>query len=200
MANTSNGKKSGGSKKPSSGNARYKTTSGGNRTSSSRGGAKKAALNPRSIIILAIVVLVVIALLVVSYKLGWIDLSKINDSFTQQSNGTSTNNNGGGNGGNTVTDLAGTNIDGDYLAVHFIDIGQGDAIVMMLPDGKIFVLDAGSTSTGLATIRAGYLSYLSDTLHVDEVDYLLISHPDTDHYNMAGNVLDTYVVHNVLSQ
>ena len=89
-------------------------------------------------------------------------------------------------------------LDGNCLEVHFVNIGQGDAIVVMLPDGKIFVIDAGSTTSPVADERAKYLAYLSDDLHVDEVDYLLVTHPDADHYNFAGNILDTYDVKNVI--
>lgn len=198
MANASGGKKSAGGKKPSSGNNRYKTTSGGKRPSSSRGGAKKIALNPRSIVILAIVVLVVIALLVVSYKLGWIDLTKINDSFTQQSNGSSSTDKGGTSGG-SVSGLAGTDIDGAALSVHFIDIGQGDAISIKLPDGKFFLIDAGSGSGAYPSTatKNKYSSYLTDTLSIGEIDYLMITHPDADHVNMASKILDDFVVKNI---
>ena len=88
--------------------------------------------------------------------------------------------------------------DGTCLEVHFLNIGQGDAIVIMLPDGKIFVIDAGSTSTGLDTIRTNYLAYLADNLNVDKIEYLLITHPDTDHYNMAGALIDAYDVDNII--
>lgn len=89
-------------------------------------------------------------------------------------------------------------IDGDNcLEVHFINIGQGDAIVCMLPDGKNLLLDAGSGTNVSNAIRTAYRKYLSDNLNLNKVDYMVISHPDSDHVNMASEVLDNYDVDNI---
>lgn len=84
------------------------------------------------------------------------------------------------------------------LEVHFIDIGQGDAIVMMLPDGKIFIIDAGSGTNASKNTRESYDKYLSDNLYVDKVEYMLVTHPHTDHYNLLDGVLQSYQVEEVI--
>ncbi len=88
-------------------------------------------------------------------------------------------------------------LEGDILEVHFIDIGQGDAIVAMLPDGKILLIDAGSGTSVSNATKAKYNTYLERTLAVDEIDYMIITHPDSDHVNMAQDVLKNYDVHNI---
>ena len=83
------------------------------------------------------------------------------------------------------------------VEVHFIDIGQGDAIAVMLPDGKTFLIDAGSGTSVSAATRTEYMNYLSDILAIDVVDYLLVTHPDSDHVNLASGVLEEYDVKNI---
>lgn len=115
----------------------------------------------------------------------------------------------GNDGGNTQILPAYTAIGGDITVgtevaldnivfeAHFIDVGQGDAIVLEFGDGKTVMIDAGSTSPGLADCRAETLAYL-EHIEVDKIEYLIVTHPDTDHYNMLEAVMDAYVVDNVI--
>ena len=80
------------------------------------------------------------------------------------------------------------------LEVHFIDVGQGDGIVIMLPDGKIFFIDGGSGTSASKQTRQSYNNYLKNNLYVDKVEYLVVTHPHTDHYNLLDSVLDFYDV------
>lgn len=88
-------------------------------------------------------------------------------------------------------------LDGECLEVHFIDVGQGDGIVCMLPDGKILLIDAGSGTRANEETRTEYKNYLKDILNVDAIDYMIITHYDSDHSNMAKEVLDTYDVYEI---
>lgn len=84
------------------------------------------------------------------------------------------------------------------LEVHFIDIGQGDAMAIMLPDGKIFFIDAGSGTNASKSTKESYNKYLSDNLHVDKVEYMVVTHSHTDHFNLFEGVLTQYQVDMVL--
>lgn len=88
-------------------------------------------------------------------------------------------------------------LDGACIEVHFIDVGQGDAIALMLPDGKRFLIDAGSGTSVSNATRNKYDAYLTDDLSLGTIDYLLITHPDSDHVNMASMILDDFEVKNV---
>ena len=79
-------------------------------------------------------------------------------------------------------------LDNVVFEAHFIDVGQGDAIVLEFQDGKTVMIDAGSTSPGLADCRAETLAYL-EHIEVDKIEYLIVTHPDTDHYNMLEAVI-----------
>ena len=88
-------------------------------------------------------------------------------------------------------------LDNIVFKAHFIDVGQGDAILLEFGDGKTVMIDAGSTSSGLADCRTETLAYLGNA-GVDKIEYVIVTHPDTDHYNMLEAVMDAYVVDNVI--
>ena len=84
---------------------------------------------------------------------------------------------------------------GDKLKVHFIDVGQGDAIYMQLPDGKDMLIDAGDRDSDITADLLDYLNGLG-TL-VDGLDYLMLTHTDSDHVGGMDEVLENYVVKKV---
>lgn len=60
------------------------------------------------------------------------------------------------------------------LEVHYIDIGQGDATLIMC-DGDAMLIDAGDNSKGTAV--QNYLQKQG----IKELDYVIGTHPDADH-------------------
>jgi competence protein ComEC len=74
----------------------------------------------------------------------------------------------------------------DALRVTFLDVGQGDAAIVELPDGAVWLVDAGGNASahdlaaaakpGDAVTRA-----LAAYGH-DRIDLAIISHPHPDHY------------------
>lgn len=62
------------------------------------------------------------------------------------------------------------------MRVHFLDVGQGDCSLVELPDGKILLIDGGAGEESATRI----MRYLN-ALKIDVIDYLLITHADTDH-------------------
>lgn len=74
------------------------------------------------------------------------------------------------------------------LSVHYIDVGQGDSTLVLCPNGNSMLIDAGSTSgTSAATLRTYITSQLRQT--GGDIDYLIVSHPDADHYNLIPDAL-----------
>ena len=70
---------------------------------------------------------------------------------------------------------AGTRKAGE-MRVHFLDVGQGDCEIVELPDGKIMLIDGGANEESATRI----MRYLN-ALQIDTIDYLLITHADSDH-------------------
>ena len=75
------------------------------------------------------------------------------------------------------------------LQIHFIDVGQGDATLILCPNGTSILADAGSTSgRSPDEIREYLLHQIED--RGGDIDHLIVSHPDADHYNLVREVLD----------
>lgn len=72
------------------------------------------------------------------------------------------------------------------LKVTFIDVGQGDSEFVQLPDGKTMLIDAGEVVSGSTVV-----DYLKD-LGVKKVDYLVGSHPHSDHIGGLADVIDEF--------
>lgn len=82
------------------------------------------------------------------------------------------------------------------LKVHFIDVNQGDAIYIELPDGKDMLIDGGSKTP--VAVRTEFVDYIANLKGSEtKLDYLVVTHPDTDHYNMLKPILETYEIKNI---
>ena len=78
------------------------------------------------------------------------------------------------------------------LKVHFVDIGQGDAEYIELPNGRNVLIDGGPTAgTGERSI-AQFLS----RKNVTKLDYVVLTHPHADHYNGLKYVFSNLPVAN----
>jgi beta-lactamase superfamily II metal-dependent hydrolase len=74
------------------------------------------------------------------------------------------------------------------FSVHFIDVGQGDAILVEVGDADILI-DGGPSGTGV-------LSYLAGQ-HLPDIDLLVATHPHADHIGGLDDVLARYDVREV---
>lgn len=77
------------------------------------------------------------------------------------------------------------------LTVHFIDVGQGDSILAVLPDGKTILTDAGEKEQGAVVVN-----YLHN-LGIKKIDYLIGTHPHADHIGGMAEVIDAFPVGSV---
>ncbi|HET6466074.1 MAG TPA: DNA internalization-related competence protein ComEC/Rec2 [Nitrospiria bacterium] len=66
------------------------------------------------------------------------------------------------------------------LRVTFLDVGQGDAAWVEMPDGKTMLIDGGGTYGNYDLGRLAVAPYLWNTGHW-RIDYLVASHPQLDH-------------------
>ncbi len=84
--------------------------------------------------------------------------------------------------------------DGSFY-ITFVQMGQGDCCIMATPKGRIVMIDCGSDSreqkeeTFLKRVR-GVLYNKKFLKGSKTVDALILTHPDTDHYNHLRKVLD----------
>ena len=72
------------------------------------------------------------------------------------------------------------------LRAHYIDVGQGDAIYIELPNGQNMLIDAGPRDS-----KDKVLSYLASQ-GVTRIDYVVATHPHEDHIGGMPDVLLKY--------
>ncbi len=77
------------------------------------------------------------------------------------------------------------------MEVHFIDVGQGDAILVEA-DNSAMLIDAGDSNN-----RSVITDYL-DSQHITKLDYVIATHPHSDHIGGLDTVLNTYEVERIL--
>ncbi|PIT88711.1 MAG: hypothetical protein COU29_00470 [Candidatus Magasanikbacteria bacterium CG10_big_fil_rev_8_21_14_0_10_36_32] len=77
--------------------------------------------------------------------------------------------------------------------IIFFDVGQGDATLVRFEDGSKMLVDCGPDRTILKKLGQ-YLPFYDRT-----IDYLLITHPDNDHYGGCVDVLRRYQVKNIIT-
>ncbi len=72
------------------------------------------------------------------------------------------------------------------LRIHYLDVGQGDSTLIELPDGKVMLIDGGR---GDDNANNAILRYLN-ALKISEIDYLVVTHTDSDHCGGLDEVLE----------
>lgn len=77
------------------------------------------------------------------------------------------------------------------LEIHFIDVGQGDSCLIITPSNKKILIDGGEGKTDVL------LSYLLDR-RIKTIDYIIISHFDSDHCNGLIDIIQSLKVKNIM--
>lgn len=92
---------------------------------------------------------------------------------------------------NTVTPPTSEPEPAGTLTVRFLDVGQGDAILIRSPEGKTLLIDGGRSMTRMAEHMQKY--------GIDKIDLMVASHADADHIAglvEAAKAKPTYFVNN----
>lgn len=82
------------------------------------------------------------------------------------------------------------------LRIFFIDVGQGDSTLIITPDKKTVLIDGGG-SDSFDVGEKVLLPYLLDR-RILKVDYVLISHFDTDHCGGILTIMEKVKVKNII--
>ena len=77
------------------------------------------------------------------------------------------------------------------LVCHYIDVGQGDSEFVELPNGESMLIDAGPAESGDTVVN-----YIQ-SLGYDRINYLVATHPHSDHIGGMKRVVDSFTIDNV---
>ena len=145
---------------------------------------------------------IIIALIVLAALLLALSFTPVGDEIIAKIRGISADDDRGGGSDKVFTAIGGNIVSGSGeillenvgFEAHFIDVGQGDAILLKFPGNVEVMIDGGTTSSGLADYRIELVGYLNDVVSDDTIEYMIVTHPDTDHYTMLEAVMDAFVV------
>ncbi|HSK65155.1 MAG TPA: DNA internalization-related competence protein ComEC/Rec2 [Pyrinomonadaceae bacterium] len=93
-----------------------------------------------------------------------------------------------------------TGVSDGKLRIDFLDVGQGDAAVVTLPDGRTLLVDGGGATnqsqikTDKRSIGDAVVSEYLWWRGLDTVDYVLPTHADTDHIDGLNDVVRNFTV------
>ena len=118
-----------------------------------------------------VLLLILSSLFVVAYFMGWLDKFLKKEPILSTAGGYST----------TVDTL-------NDLKVNFLDVGQGDCIIIELPDGKNMIIDSGENKE----VVKDEIEDFTTKNKIDTFDYVILTHQDSDHAGNMGWVIDNY--------
>ena len=77
---------------------------------------------------------------------------------------------------------------GDDMRVHFLDVGQGDSILIESPNDEYMLIDGGDKGSGDEIV-----AYLQQR-GIDTLDVVVATHPDADHIGGLIDVLENVTI------
>jgi competence protein ComEC len=81
------------------------------------------------------------------------------------------------------TGVLGQEVASCVLRVHFLDVGQGDCILVQFPNGQNMLVDAGKNDS------AGTIIEYLQAMGITSLDYLVGTHPHEDHIGSLDQVI-----------
>lgn len=84
------------------------------------------------------------------------------------------------------------------IKIYFVDVGQGDSTLIQTIEGKNILIDGGGSEFGSFDVGESILlPYLLDR-RITTIDYLMISHFDSDHIGGIFSIIEHLKVKNII--
>lgn len=94
------------------------------------------------------------------------------------------------------------NINAKFLitnsTITFLDVGQGDSTVIILPRGKTILVDTGGSFFSNSSISLNKTIPYLNSLGINKIDLLILTHGDYDHMGDATYLVDNISVEKVI--
>ena len=76
--------------------------------------------------------------------------------------------------------------------IHVLDVGQGDALLLRLPNNKSLLIDCGTKEKANDTVS--YIGQFLKNEKLSRIDYFVLTHSDTDHVGAGENIINNFEV------
>ena len=86
-----------------------------------------------------------------------------------------------------------TSILEEVIKIHFLDVGQGDCI-LITSDSGVILIDSSLKKT---SVTKDICDYIKD-LGIKEIDYFILTHPHADHIGGAPTIINTFEIKNII--
>ncbi len=84
------------------------------------------------------------------------------------------------------------------LKIFFIDVGQGDSMLINTPSGKTILVDGGGSEVGSFDVGENILLPFLLDKNIMTIDYMMFSHFDSDHCEGLLTILNKLKVKNII--
>jgi len=81
-----------------------------------------------------------------------------------------------------------------HLTVTFLDVGQGDSILVEFPQGKRMLIDGGGLPEGRFDIGKNVIAPFLREKKIRRIDYLVLTHADPDHILGLNFIASTFSI------
>ena len=132
---------------------------------------RRSSLRKAPIVVTILLLLAVVAFLLFNYGEKWFGISFFE---TEETGGTAQQ-------------------PGDEVQFHFIDVGQGDAILITTPEGNMLI-DSGDLSSDSQKKLDKYLK----SQNIEGFEYVVFTHTDADHIGSGDIIVNNYDVKTVI--
>lgn len=99
---------------------------------------------------------------------------------------------------NLNKDALSSEVSKDDVKIHFVDVDQADCSIIELPNNEIMMIDTGDSTDESKEKLVSYLETIEFEYENNEpvIDYLVLTHPHSDHIGNANYIFKNYLVKN----
>jgi competence protein ComEC len=80
----------------------------------------------------------------------------------------------------------------EFTTISYLDVGQGSATIIENDDGSVILIDGGGNFSDRFNVGHGVIAPFLGKQRIWRIDKLIITHPDSDHYNGLSLIINRF--------